>query len=64
MLSTMVGAVVTRVIASTNSTSVLDSDEPSLEEKKLVVAASVTVLSGIIQVSTFSRNLPAAIRLF
>ncbi|NP_001233591.1 chloride anion exchanger isoform X1 [Cavia porcellus] len=51
VLSTMVGAVVTRVIASTNSTSVLDSDEPSLEEKKLVVAASVTVLSGIIQLA-------------
>ncbi|XP_042540648.1 chloride anion exchanger [Dipodomys spectabilis] len=55
VLSMMVGAVVTRMVpdASTNMdlTNSSMSNESLLEEKKIMVAASVTVLSGIIQLA-------------
>jgi chloride anion exchanger 3 len=50
----MVGVVVTRVVSDPNASSELSSsstENDSFIEEKVMVAASVTVLSGIIQVS-------------
>lgn len=60
----MVGAVVVKVTPS-NSTAALGicnssmSNSSSTDEYKLMVAATVTVLSGIIQVSAFSCHRPS-----
>ncbi|XP_004839709.1 chloride anion exchanger [Heterocephalus glaber] len=55
VLSMMVGAVVTRVASdagtTTNSSSNLMGNDSLLEDRKLLVATSVTVLSGIIQLA-------------
>lgn len=60
----MVGAVVVRLTPS-ESTAALElsnssmSNDSSADEYKVMVAATVTILSGIIQVSTFSCDLPS-----
>ena len=66
VLSMMVGAVVVRLTppdstadsAFANSSMTNDS---SIDEQKVMVAATVTILSGIIQVSILSHNLPSPI---
>lgn len=62
----MVGAVVVRLtpIADTADPTVTNSsvaNDSSLDDHKVMVAATVTILSGIIQVSTLSQNLPSPI---
>ncbi|XP_008050698.1 chloride anion exchanger [Carlito syrichta] len=57
VLSMMVGAVVSKVVSEVSTTTVeltnssMSNDTSSLDEKKVMVAATVTVLSGIIQLA-------------
>lgn len=60
----MVGAVVAKLSPSESTTTVeisnsSISNDSSTDEYKVMVAATVTVLSGIIQVSVFSCNRPS-----
>ena len=62
----MVGAVVVRLTPTANTadptvTYSSVANDSSLDEHKVMVAATVTILSGIIQVSTLSQNLPSPI---
>lgn len=62
----MVGATVSRLTPMGNSVAMDSSNnsmsnDPSLDDHKVMVAATVTVFSGIIQVSTLSYNLPSPI---
>lgn len=61
----MVGAATVRLAqnlpGNTGSSNNSTSNSSSLDDYKVMVAASVTVLSGVIQVSTFSCNLPTSI---
>ncbi|XP_011910169.1 PREDICTED: chloride anion exchanger [Cercocebus atys] len=65
ILSMMVGAATVRLAqnfpGNTGSSNNSTSNSSSLDDYKVTVAASVTVLSGVIQVSTFSCNLPTSI---
>nr|XP_024646584.1 chloride anion exchanger [Macaca nemestrina] len=65
ILSMMVGAATVRLAqnlpGNTGSSNNSTSNSSSLDDYKVMVAASVTVLSGVIQVSTFSCNLPTSI---
>ena len=62
----MVGAVVVRLTPTDNTadSTIANStmtNDTSIDEQKVMVAATVTILSGIIQVSILSHNLPSPI---